>query len=194
MKPSAVRAIPRAVILSHIFVGTVLAASIPATQTLAQPQPTQSAQAHAQISDGQGKPLGTAALAETPQGVLIQLRLKNVPAGSHGLHIHQTGRCDPPKFESAGGHYNPTDAQHGLQNPQGAHAGDLPNVFVQQDGMLDLDVVAAEVTLDAGPNSLFKDGGTALVMHAGPDDYESDPAGHSGDRIGCGVIERQPVQ
>jgi Cu-Zn family superoxide dismutase len=189
MKPTAVRVFSGTVLLS-----AALAAGIPVAQALAQTQANQSPQAHAQLSDGQGKPLGTAALVETSQGVLIQLRLKGVPPGSHGLHIHQTGRCDPPKFESAGGHYNPTDARHGLQNPEGAHAGDLPNVFVQQDGVLDLDVVAAEVTLDAGPNSLFKDGGTALVMHAGPDDYESDPSGHSGDRIGCGVIERQPVQ
>jgi Cu-Zn family superoxide dismutase len=187
MKPTAVRVIP-----SAAFLGAALAAAVPAFPVLAQR--TQSAQAHAQLSDGQGKPLGTAALVETPQGVLIQLRLKNVPAGSHGLHIHQTGRCDRPKFESAGGHYNPTDAQHGFRNPQGAHAGDLPNVFVEQDGVLDLDVLAAEVSLEAGPNSLFKEGGTALVMHAGPDDYESDPAGHSGDRIGCGVIERQTAQ
>jgi superoxide dismutase, Cu-Zn family len=181
MKPSAVQA---------MILGAILAAG--AVPALAQQ--SQSPQAHAQLADGQGKPLGTAALVETQQGVLIQLRLKNVPAGTHGFHIHQTGRCGPPDFQSAGGHYNPTDAQHGLLNPQGAHAGDLPNVFIQQDGVLDLDVLASEVSLGAGPNSLFKEGGTALVLHAGPDDYESDPAGHSGDRIGCGVVERQPVQ
>jgi Cu-Zn family superoxide dismutase len=147
--------------------------------------------ARADFVGSQGQSLGSAALVGTPTGVLIQIRMQNVPEGQHGFHIHGTGKCDGPDFQSAGGHFNPTGAKHGFMPTGGAHAGDMPNVIVQSDGILNADIVLTGVTLGQGANSLLKEGGTALVMHAGPDDYATDPAGNSGGRIACAVIQRQ---
>src|SRR3546814_5370840 len=109
----------------------------------------------------------------------------------HGFHIHEACSCEPPAFESAGGHHNPACAKHGLLSPDGAHAGDLPNAHVGADGVLEGVRLAHGVTLgEDAEATLFPEGGTALVFHAMPDDYETDPAGDSGDRIACGVIER----
>lgn len=146
--------------------------------------------ASATMIDRSGNRLGAIALIETPNGVLIQPNLENLPPGRHAFHIHQTGRCDPPDFQSAGGHYNPTGAAHGFLSPHGAHLGDLPNVHVGPDGRLQGDLLARNVTLEDGEATLFPDGGTAVVIHAQQDDYETDPAGSAGDRIACGVVER----
>jgi Cu-Zn family superoxide dismutase len=146
-------------------------------------------QAKAELKNAQGQAVGTATLTDTPHGVLIHASVSGVPAGTHAFHIHQTGQCEPP-FTSAGGHFNPAMKQHGIQNPMGMHGGDLPNVQPADDGKLTFDAFAEGVTLGDGPNSLFKPGGTALVMHQGPDDYKSDPAGNAGARIACGVVTK----
>ena len=137
-----------------------------------------------------GQPLGTAAFIGTPNGVLIQLRLDQVPPGVHGLHIHGRGQCEPPAFSSAGGHFDPGGKAHGFLAAQGSHAGDLPNVMAHPNGQVWADIRTDAVTLGTGANSLFREGGTALLLHSGADDYRTDPAGASGERIACGVIVR----
>lgn len=142
------------------------------------------------LIDTEGKKVGTAVLTEDAEGVRINLELTGLPPGTHAFHIHTVGRCDPPDFKSAGGHFNPHGKKHGVKNPEGVHAGDLPNLVIGPDGTASLEVLASGVTLGAGAHSLFHPGGTALVIHAGPDDDLTDPAGNSGARIACGVIER----
>lgn len=136
--------------------------------------------------------VGTVELTETPNGVLLDIRLegvpKGLPEGAHAFHIHETGVCEPP-FKSAGGHFNPGGAHHGMLSEEGMHAGDLPNIHMPA-GALRLEVLAEHVTLAEGEeNSLFDDDGSAIVIHDGADDYSTDPAGDAGDRIACGVIE-----
>jgi len=116
--------------------------------------------------------------------------VKGLPPGTKAVHIHDVGQCTPPSFESAGPHFNPTKAQHGLENRKGPHAGDLPNMTVNDTGQGHLEVTNSRVTLKAGPTSLFDENGSALVVHEGPDDMRSEPAGNSGARIACGVIVR----
>lgn len=135
--------------------------------------------------------IGKAVLTETEKGVNIALEAAGLPPGTHGFHIHENGICEPEnKFESAGGHYNPFNKEHGTLNPKGPHAGDLPNIIVQNDGTFVDDIDTELVTLKEGePNSLLKRGGTSLVIHADPDDYKTDPAGNAGERIACGEIK-----
>lgn len=146
--------------------------------------------AHAVLRDGEGAEVGRAALHETAHGVLLHVRLEKAASGTHAFHIHERGRCEPPSFTSAGGHFNPTGREHGIASAGGPHAGDLPNVFVPPSGQLQFEFVANGVTLADGDGSLFDADGSALVLHAGPDDYETDPSGNAGDRIACGVVER----
>lgn len=145
--------------------------------------------ASAELKNLDGKTVGTAALSEAAEGVLITLAITDLPPGTHALHLHQTGACEPP-FASAGGHFNPGGKQHGFANPHGMHGGDLPNITVPDSRALTVDVFATGVTLGAGANGLLDADGSALVVHAGPDDYRSDPAGAAGDRIACGVIRK----
>ena len=146
--------------------------------------------AHANIVDSTGKSVGTATLKQTSAGVEIKASLSNLPPGTHGMHIHAVGKCDAPDFKSAGGHFNPDMKKHGMNNPDGMHAGDLPNIEVGADGKAKVKVTAAHVTLTSGDHSLFHDGGTSLVIHEKADDYMTDPSGNSGNRIACGVIEK----
>lgn len=143
----------------------------------------------ATLKDADGKEVGSAQLSQTPHGVLVRLTLKGVAAGEHAFHIHQTGKCEPP-FTTAGGHFNPGNKKHGIMVADGPHAGDMPNLHIPSDGNLAIEVVNAAVTLDKDkPNSLYKPEGTALIIHAGKDDYKTDPTGDAGGRIACGVIE-----
>jgi Cu-Zn family superoxide dismutase len=166
-----------ALIPAILFAAAVFAQGAPAT-------------AHAAFVDASGKSVGTATLTQTTGGVQITATLTGLPAGTHAIHVHAVGKCEAPGFTTAGGHFNPDMKQHGMKNPMGAHAGDLPNFDVAADGTASVSILAAHVTLVEGPNSLFHDGGTALVIHAGADDYMTDPSGNSGARIACGVIEK----
>jgi Cu-Zn family superoxide dismutase len=147
--------------------------------------------AKATLVNPQGQKVGEATLTQTDNGVKIELVVENLPPGVHAFHIHEKGLCQGPDFKSAGGHFNPFHKQHGLNNPQGPHAGDLPNITVGPDGKAKVTEMAKLVTLKAGEkNSLFQPGGTSLVIHVGPDDNVSDPAGDAGPRIACGPITK----
>ncbi len=145
--------------------------------------------AKATLKNAEGKEVGAATLSQTPAGVLIRLSVKGLPSGERAFHIHGIGKCEPP-FTSAGPHFNPGGKKHGLMAADGHHAGDLPNLHVPASGELTVEVLNREVTLDKGkPSSLLGGQGTALVVHAGKDDYKTDPAGDAGGRIACGLIE-----
>jgi Cu-Zn family superoxide dismutase len=143
--------------------------------------------AEAELIGAEGTSIGTVTLTEMARGVHLVAEASGLPAGVHGFHIHAVGVCEPP-FTSAGGHFNPTGAEHGWNNPRGPHAGDLPNVHVQEGGVLAIEYFTDAVTLGQGDTSLFDADGSSVVIHQGADDYQSDPAGHAGDRIACAVI------
>jgi Cu-Zn family superoxide dismutase len=146
------------------------------------------ATAKAELKDAKAQDVGVASFTQTPAGVLIHLSVRSMPGGEHAFHIHAVGKCEPPDFASAGGHFNPTNTHHGIMSGPG-HAGDMPNLHIPADGSLDIEVLNTAVTLDKDrPNSVFHPGGTAIVIHAGKDDYTSDPAGNAGGRIVCGVV------
>ena len=146
--------------------------------------------AGATVRDSSGRVVGSAVFLQEDDGVRILLDLKDVTPGIRGVHIHDVGRCDAPTFDSAGAHFNPKNVEHGTENPRGPHAGDLPNITVEDTGRGHLEVTNPRVTLKPGVASLLDGGGTTLVVHEGPDDMRTDPAGNSGRRIACGVIER----
>ena len=158
----------------------------PAVALAADPGPT----ARVQLRDAAGAEVGQATLVEQQGGVHLSLAVHGLSPGVHGLHLHAVGTCQGPDFKSAGGHFNPTGKKHGWKSPQGHHAGDLPNLTVGPDGAGRLEVTVEGVTLSPGPTSLLGPGGTSLVVHAGPDDEVTDPAGNSGARVACGPLTR----
>ena len=134
--------------------------------------------------------IGEVSLKETESGVELSAIANSLPPGVHGIHIHEVGKCEAPSFESAGAHFNPTQKKHGIENPAGPHAGDLPNITVDDEGEVQLNFVTPEFTLKKGEkNSLFDMDGSSIIIHEKADDYKTDPSGNSGARIACGVIE-----
>jgi superoxide dismutase, Cu-Zn family len=143
----------------------------------------------ATLRDAKGKVVGHATFEPAEGGVTVTVTVTGVSAGLHGFHLHTIGKCEGPAFESAGGHFNPGAKAHGLDSASGAHAGDLPNVMVGSDGKGTGSFLARGVSLDNGPTSLIREGGTSVVLHASADDMKTDPSGNSGARVACGVID-----
>ena len=143
-------------------------------------------QARAAMANANGESVGEVVLSRTPHGTLLHAKLTGLPPGAHAFHVHTVGKCEPP-FKSAGGHFNPDGVKHGILAEDGVHAGDMPNIHVPESGALEIEVLNTLLMLDA---SLFDDDGAAIVIHDGPDDYKTDPAGAAGPRIACGVIEK----
>jgi Cu-Zn family superoxide dismutase len=144
-----------------------------------------------EIRNAQGEVLGHAQVSEEADGIRFALQLTGLAPGStHGVHVHEKGACDPPAFESAGGHFNPTQRVHGFADPNGPHLGDLPNITADENGQIVTNVIANGVTRGTEQTGLRRPGGTALVVHENPDDYLTNPSGNSGARIACGVISQ----
>ena len=159
----------------------------PAAPQPAPPPPAARAmRAVAMLRTADGTAAGSATATAAGGQVAIVLQVQGLPPGEHGVHVHMTGRCDGPTFESAGGHWNPTNATHGLEDPAGQHAGDMPNLTVGADGAGTLEYQLVGGSFDG----LMDADGSAFVVHASADDQRSDPSGNSGDRIACGVFER----
>jgi superoxide dismutase, Cu-Zn family len=146
--------------------------------------------ASADVKMPNGEAVGMATFTQESGGIRLKGQFKGLTPGEHGIHVHAVGKCDGPDFMTAGAHYNPTSKQHGLNNPQGSHGGDMPNLTVASDGSGSIDFLLKDVTLGSGTGSLIGPDGTALVIHAMPDDEMTDPSGNSGGRIACGVIAR----
>lgn len=164
----------------------ILATLLPFSTALAQEK-----EASANMINVEGREVGTVTFSDTPSGVLhIVIEMTDLPPGPHGFHVHEKGACEPEGgFESAGGHYADDD-EHGVHSRQGPHPGDLPNVHVGQNGTLQAEFFSEELSLsEDDDNPLLDEDGSAILVHASPDDYESQPSGDSGDRIACGVIE-----
>jgi len=143
-------------------------------------------EARAMLMTADGQEAGTATATASGDTVEISFEGMNLPAGNHGVHVHMTGTCEGPTFASAGGHWNPTDQSHGLEDPEGQHAGDMPNLEVGDDRSGSIEYTLAGGATFAG---LMDADGSAFIVHAGEDDQTTDPSGDSGDRIACGVFE-----
>ena len=144
--------------------------------------------AHVELKDADGKSVGTAMIMEAKGGgVTIAIDFKGLPPGEHALHFHQTAKCEAP-FATAGGHFNPDMKKHGTENPEGPHAGDMANFTVAASGAAKATITNTKVTMGMAANSIYANGGTALMIHAAADDMKSDPAGNAGARIACGLV------
>ena len=143
---------------------------------------------HVDLKDAKGNSVGMAMISPASGGgVTVELDVKGLPPGEHAVHFHAVPKCEAP-FTSAGSHFNPGSKKHGLQNPEGPHAGDMNNFTVDAKGVAKTKVTNKNVSLGDGANSLYANGGTALIIHAAADDMKTDPSGNAGDRIACGVI------
>lgn len=159
-----------------------------ATGAAAQPM------AWAQLLNPEGRKIGVATLSQAADGLTVVVHVRGLAPGLHALHLHAVGKAEPPEFKSAGPHFNPFNKQHGLKNPHGPHAGDLPNIEVGPDSVGAAVVKAALVTLSQGPNSLFDADGSAVVIHKEADDDNvqadsTNTTGNAGKRVACGVVE-----
>jgi Cu-Zn family superoxide dismutase len=148
----------------------------------------------AELKNTSGQPVGTARFTQAGNVVRILVEGTGLPPGPHGVHVHAVGKCDPPDFNSAGPHFNPTGKQHGALNPQGSHSGDLPNLTVAPDGNGRMETTTEQLSLGSGATSVWDADGSALIIHANGDDFRTDPTGNSGARIACGVLVKTPVR
>lgn len=139
------------------------------------------------LTDTNGRTVGSAEILQADSGLTLKAQVSGLSPGAHGIHLHTTGKCEAPSFTTAGGHLNPSTQQHGTMNPAGPHLGDLPNIDVSADGSGSVNAPISGVPADVR-NAIYDADGTALVVHAGPDDYKTDPSGNSGGRIACGVL------
>lgn len=152
-------------------------------------QPSHARRAAASLYNAQGRVVGDVTAMRERGFVRVRLNVRGFVRGTHGVHLHQTGRCDPPGFASAGPHWDPAGRQHGRLNPRGPHLGDLPNLQVEPGGSGRLEfTISVPTGTAAGVNPLLDADGTAIVIHAAADDDRSDPAGNSGARLACGVF------
>jgi Cu-Zn family superoxide dismutase len=158
---------------------------------LLSPQASLGRKATAELRTADGRTAGTALLTEVSGGVHIVIEVRGLPPGPKAVHLHEIGRCEPPRFTSAGEHFNPDAKQHGLQNPAGPHAGDLPNLTVGEDGTGRLETMNTRVSLAGGRGSILDGGARAIVVHSSPDDHRTEPTGNSGARLACGVVVKQ---
>ncbi len=175
----------------HRITYHLTAAAVAAGVLVAGPSAAEELRARSELRDADGKTVAMVALAQTPSGIVhLTAEFDGLPPGEHAFHIHTNGTC-APDFKAAGGHYAPADHAHGIGDAKGPHAGDMPNIHVPENGMLTIEYFLDSVTLEEGKEgSLFKEGGTAFIVHDGVDDYISQPAGDAGNRIACGVIEK----
>lgn len=175
--------------MKKVFVFVIaglLMAAVVATAALAQGNGAR--HASATLLDAAGTVVGEARFTEDAAGKLhVNVKVEGIPPGLHGIHLHAVGSCTPD-FAAAGGHHNPLSRQHGLNNPHGAHSGDLPNLTVNGAGRGHLNAVSDRATLSPGPATLFDGDGSSVIIHASEDDQITDPTGNSGGRIACGVI------
>ena len=184
-----------ALVASLLFAG----AAIAACSREAAPPADNAAEANAMVEPAaapqtialngpDGRPVGTVTLSEDANGVTLKVDASAIPAGTRGVHLHEKGLCEGPKFESAGAHWNPTSKSHGRDNPMGAHLGDLANFEIGAAGTATTTFLVGGVTMSGAANALIDADGTSLVVHAKADDYKTDPSGNSGDRVACAVI------
>ena len=145
-------------------------------------------EATTQLLGANGELRGVATLTQLASATSVHVRVEGLTAGTYAVHLHAVGKCEGPKFTSAGPHFNPTMTQHGKDNPLGPHLGDLPNVVVGPGGTGTVDFTVAGLALIGGTAPLLDADGAAVVVHAGPDDYKTDPSGNSGDRIVGGAL------
>lgn len=169
-------------------IGTALAAAV--VTTAAATSLAHASEATAKLVNQKGESVGTVSMRTTPtKGVWLGVSLTGIAPGKHAFHIHETGKCEGD-FKSAGGHYNPHGSKHGMMTEGGAHAGDLPNLDVPENGKLNLELFITSVSLDKGAdNTVFDADGSAFIIHEGADDYTSQPTGDAGGRAACGLIE-----
>lgn len=161
----------------------------PAAEVAPMPEEADGYSARANMVDARGIGIGAVILTAEGEGVTLGGALIGLPPGEHGFHIHQTGSCEPPAFASAGDHLGAGESAHGFDAAGGPHAGDLRNLMVAEDSTATVDQMSEGVTLHGGGVELLDDDGSAIVIHADPDDYATQPSGASGDRIACGVVE-----